>query len=131
MASLIGDVKFTSDMFLELLENFDKDYQGDLNSFKEGERLECLSAEDLAMRMHKSFEVDVDKVRAILKRDEALSQSELVLLANSAIESANRHLQKADQAVKRKAPVSAESNKKAKTQGPSVSYIIFFVFFLF
>ena len=43
------------------------------------------------MRMHKSFEVDVDKVRAILKRDEPLSQSELVLLANLAIESANRH----------------------------------------
>ena len=40
MASLIGDVKFTSDMFYELLENLVKDYQGDLNSFKEGERLE-------------------------------------------------------------------------------------------
>ena len=36
MTLLNGDVKFTSDMILELLENFDKGYQGDLNSFKEG-----------------------------------------------------------------------------------------------
>ena len=107
MASLIRDVEFTPDMILELLENFDKDYQGDLNSFKEGESLECLLAEDISMRRHKSFEVDVDKVRAILKRDEALCQSELVFLANFPVESANRHLQKADQAVKRKAPDSA------------------------
>ena len=62
------------------------------------------------------------KMRAILKRDKALSQSELVFLVNSDIESANIHLQKADQAVKRKIPDSAESNKRAKTQGPSVSY---------
>ena len=68
MASLIGDVKFTADMILELLKNFDKDYQGDLNSFKEGERLECLSAEDISLRLNKRFEVDVDIVRAILKR---------------------------------------------------------------
>ena len=73
MTSLIGDVKFTADMILELLENFDKDYQGDLNSFKEGECLECLSAEDISLRLNKRFEVDVDRVRAILKREEALS----------------------------------------------------------
>ena len=54
------------------------------------------------MWLHKSFEVNVDKVRAIIKRYEALSKSELVFLANSAIESAKRHLQKADQALKRK-----------------------------
>ena len=108
MALLIGDVKFTADMILELLENFDKDYQGVLNSFKEGERLECLSSEDISLRLNKSFEVDVDRVSAILKRDEALSQSELVFLANSAIESANRHIKKAEQTVKRKMSSSAE-----------------------
>ena len=68
MASLIGDVKFTTDMILELLENFDKEYQGDLNSFKEGERLWCLSAADISLRLNNRFEVDVDRVRAILKR---------------------------------------------------------------
>ena len=100
MASLIGDVKFTADMILELLENFDKEYQGDLNSFKEGERLECLSAADISLRLNNRFKVDVDRVRAILKKEEALSQSELVFLANSATESANRHLNKAEQTVK-------------------------------
>ena len=108
VASLIGVVKFTADMILELLENFNKDYQGYLNSFKEGERLEYLSAEEISMRLHKSFEIDVDRVRAILKSEEALSQSELVFLANFAIESAKRHLQKAEQTVKRKRPNSAE-----------------------
>ena len=83
MASLIGNVKFTADTILELLENFDKEYQGDLNSFKGGERLECFSAADISLRLNKRFEVDVDRVRAILKREEALSQSELVFLAKN------------------------------------------------
>ena len=90
-----------------------------LNSFKEGERLECLSAEDISLRLNKRFEVDVDRVRAILKREEALSQSKLVFLANSAIESANRHLNKAERTVKRKTSSSAESNKRAKTEEPT------------
>ena len=51
MTLLIGDVKFTSDMILELLENFDKGYQGDLNSSKEGECLECLSVENICHRV--------------------------------------------------------------------------------
>ena len=93
-----------------------------LNSFKEGECLECLSAADISLRLNKRFEVDVDRVRVILKREEALSQSELVFLANSAIESANRHLTKAEQTVKRKTSSSAESNRRAKTEGPTVSY---------
>ena len=122
MALLIGDIKFMADMILELLENFDKEYQGDLNSFKDVERLECLSAADISLRLNNRFEVDVDRVRAILKGDEALSQSELVFLANSAIESANRHLNKAEQTVKRKTSSSVESYKRVKTEGPTVSY---------
>ena len=44
MSILIKDVEFLVDMILELLENFDNDFPDCLNSFNEGELLECLSS---------------------------------------------------------------------------------------
>ena len=102
MSILIRDVEFSSDMILELLENFDSDFPDCLNSFNEGERLECLSSEDLSTRLQNSFRVDAEKIRNILKM-ETMTQSQLVLLAHSAIECANKWAEK-DTGPKRKAP---------------------------
>ena len=110
MSILIRDVEFSSDMILELLENFDGDFPDCLNSFNEGERLECLSSGDLSTRLQKSFRVDAEKVRNILKI-ETMTQSQLVLLTHSAIECANK-LVKKDPGPRKKAPGSSGGGSK-------------------
>ena len=82
------DVKFSADMLLKLIEKFNGEYPEELNSFKEGEALELLSAEDLSTKLYRNFGVDVERVRSVLNKD-ALSQTDLVSLAHFAIEISN------------------------------------------
>ena len=63
MASLIGDIKFSVDM---LLGKFNNSHPEELNTFKEDENLEVLSAELLGSRLYKSFRIDVEKIRHTL-----------------------------------------------------------------
>ena len=84
MASLIGDVKFSAEMYFELLESYDKESSDELCSFKDDERLECLSSDDITTRLYKSFNVDVEKIRSAVKNEEPFAQTELVCMANVA-----------------------------------------------
>ena len=82
------DVKFSADMLLKLIEKFNGEYQEELNSFKDGEALELLRAEDLSTKLYKNFGVDVERVTSVLNKD-ALSQTDLASLAHFAIEITN------------------------------------------
>jgi hypothetical protein len=59
-----------------------------MNLFKEDENLDTLDKDELVRRLDKSFDMKLEKVRKILKKD--LDQTDLVKLAHCAIEVANQ-----------------------------------------
>ena len=59
-----------------------------LNCFKEEEHLDTLGKDELVMRLDKSFDIKLEKLRKILKKD--LDQTDLVKLVHCAIEVANQ-----------------------------------------
>ena len=120
---LKNDVEFNSDMFLELIVNFQKCEfvdPKDLNFYKEGEGLNTISVKNLETRLEKSFSISVEKVASIVKRK--LKQSDLVVLSHVAISLANENSNRS-QSVKRKSKeVTAEGTKKSKSEDVPVSF---------
>ena len=120
---LKNDVEFNSDMFLELIVNFQKCVfvdPKDLNFYKEGEGLDTISVKNLETRLEKSFSISVEKVASIVKRK--LKQSDLVVLSHVAISLANEN-SNMSQSVKRKSKeVTAEGTKKSKSEDVPVSF---------
>ena len=97
----------------------DNEHFETLNCFNEDENLETLDKEELIKRLDKSFDINLEKVRKVLKKDD-LDQTDLVKFVHCAIEVANQKCG----SQKRKHPESnatKSSVKKGKTDEPSVS----------
>jgi hypothetical protein len=93
-----------------------------LNCFKADEKLDTLDKDELVRRLDNSFDIKLEKVRKILKKD--LDQTDLAKLAQCAIEVANQKCGPQ----KRKHPESSatkSSSKKGKTDEPSVNNLRF------
>ena len=120
---LINDHPFDSEMLMDAIVMYqNNEHFETLNCFKEDENLDTLDKDDLARRLDKSFDIKLEKVRKILKKD--LDQTDLVKLAHCAIEVANQKCGPQ----KRKHPESSgtqSSSKKGKTDEPSVSNLRF------
>jgi hypothetical protein len=99
---LINDHPFDSEMLMDTIVMYqDNEHFETLNLFKEDENLDTLDKDELVRRLDKSFDMKLEKVRKILKKD--LDQ-------------------------KRKHPESRatqSSSKKGKTDEPSVSDLCF------
>ena len=92
---LSRDFLFTADLILKLISKYQGDNHIDedtLNEFKDNEKLECISCDQLEKRLDKRFKVDVEFVQTIFKTK--LKQSDLVRLAHFAIEIANEQSNK-------------------------------------
>ncbi|CAG2236759.1 unnamed protein product [Mytilus edulis] len=86
---LISDIKFNSDMLMELIIKFQNSaHVEELHGFTE-ESLDTLDRDDLIKCITKSFGVDIERIEAILKK--SLDTNALVKLAHCAIELANEH----------------------------------------
>jgi hypothetical protein len=85
---LINDHPFDSEMLMDIIVMYqDIEHFETLNLFKEDENLDTLDKDELVRRLDKSFDMKLEKVRKILKKD--LDQTDLVKLAHCAIEVAN------------------------------------------
>ena len=86
---LINDNSFDSEMLMDTIVMYqDNEHFENLNCFKEDENLDTLDKDELVRRLDKSFDIKLEKVRKILKKD--LDQTNLVKLAHCAIEVANQ-----------------------------------------
>jgi energy-converting hydrogenase A subunit M len=116
---LINDHPFDSEMLMNTIVMYqDNEHFENLNCFKEDEHLDTLDKDELVRRLDKSFDIKLEKVRKILKKD--LDQTDLVKLAHCTIEVANQKCGPQ----KRKHPESSATHssfKKRKTDEPSVS----------
>ena len=86
---LINDHPFDSEMLMDIIVMYqDIEHFETLNLFKEDENLDTLDTDELVRRLDKSFDMKLEKVRKILKKD--LDQTDLVKLAHCAIEVSNQ-----------------------------------------
>jgi hydroxylamine reductase (hybrid-cluster protein) len=86
---LINDHPFDSEMLMDTIVMYqDNEHFETLNCFKEDENLDTLDKDELVRRVDKSFDIELEKVRKILKK--GLDQMELEKLAQCAIEVANQ-----------------------------------------
>ena len=115
---LIRDVKFTSDMILQLLEKMHGDFPENLNFFKEGENLECLDSSSLAIKLDKRFGIDTEKMRLLVHKD-TWRQGDIVVLAHHAIAIANTVTGK--RPVSETSATTPQNPKKRKAEEPTVS----------
>ena len=121
MSKLVKDIKFTAELILELISEFNiNNHPENLNFFIEDEQLECLSASELASNLSNHFDLDVERLRQVLNKD-LLTQQELIVLSHHAISLAN----KCPSDSKRKNEETGEKSKKQKVTGPSVSFLLF------
>ena len=90
-----------------------------MNCFKEDENLDTLDKDELERRLDKSFDIKLEKVGKILKKD--LDQTDLVKLAHCAIEVANQKCGPQ----KRKHPELSATKSRGKTDEPSLSDLCF------
>ena len=117
---LINDHPFDSEMLMDTIVMYqDNEHFEALNCFKEDENLDTLDKNELVRRLDKSFDIKLEKVRKILKKD--LDQTDLVKLAHCAIEVANQKCGPQ----KRKHPELSATKSRGKTDEPSLSDLCF------
>ena len=97
---LIRDVKFTSDMILQLLEKMHGDFPENLNF------------------LDKSFGIDTEKMRLLVHKD-TWGQGDIVVLAHHAIAIANTVTGK--RPVSETSATTPQNPKKRKAEEPTVS----------
>jgi len=120
---LSRDFPFTADLILKLISKYQGDNHIDednLNEFKDNEKLECISCDELEKRLDKSFKVDVEFVQTIVKAK--LKQSDLVRLAHFAIEIANEQSNKNRTNSDEESQATKDRQKKRKQDEPTVSF---------